>query len=139
VDEIFLPGILDKRNAISNSEDDLILTGDFGARISTFDHYGWRRGFLHKYDLNATLGVSDFSQPYKSDEVTIFPNPAIDIINIRLKTSSVKKISIYDLTGKLIFKTDRITSNVANLSKGIYLIEVITDTNQTFSSKFIKN
>ncbi|MDD3978462.1 MAG: T9SS type A sorting domain-containing protein [Methanomicrobium sp.] len=80
--------------------------------------------------------------------ITIFPNPAFDMVNISLSSQDINTIyhlEIYDCFGNLIRKTELDKSNensnynfnVHSLSAGIYLIRVNTSCG-FFESKFIK-
>jgi len=76
--------------------------------------------------------------------LTIFPNPAKEKINITLGNVTDKKytIEMYDMFGKLIYKNEVINEKASklnteisltnlNLSKGIYLIYVNSDSQKT--------
>lgn len=71
--------------------------------------------------------------------ISIYPNPADGDFNVlMLDNSNIQKISIYDLSGKLI-KNEKVNHkpnakvNIQNLTKGIYLISV-----ETINGKFDK-
>ena len=71
---------------------------------------------------NPTLGVSSFD---KVSKLQIYPNPASDQVTISLPTSNSGKVSIYDISGKLILQKtvldqNEININTANWTKGIY-------------------
>lgn len=84
-----------------------------------------------------------------NNNLTIYPNPANEIINLIYSSDKSEKvsISIIDLQGRIIQKMD-VESNfgkgshstlvdVKNLKSGIYFI-VLTIENQEYKSKFIK-
>jgi hypothetical protein len=63
-----------------------------------------------------------------NSSVNIYPNPATDIINIDvLKVTSV---SIMDLNGKLILRSNQKQIDVSSLAKGIYSVEIISGNNK---------
>lgn len=73
-----------------------------------------------------------------SQNLQIYPNPASDIININID-ENINHLVIYDYTGKAILELNEVTDkqvDVSNLSKGIYLIEVTTNTG-IYSQKLI--
>ncbi len=88
----------------------------------------------------ATLGIEDIDF---SQEIEVFPNPSkTGILNIKTTQSqTIEKISMYSLTGKLLFETNRIKSNSINLnnfSSGMYLLKIDTsDINGTLTKKII--
>lgn len=65
------------------------------------------------------------------DILTIYPNPATDMISIEMSDTDleVKQVNILDFSGKLQYENYEINKpiSVANWSEGIYLIQVITD------------
>ena len=72
------------------------------------------------------------AEDYLSEEqnLTIYPNPAKDKIRI-LSNSSIDKVLVYNILGKLVYESPKKTSNlsvdISNLSKGIYFIKVFSD------------
>ncbi len=82
-----------------------------------------------------TLGLVDS----KKIEFSIFPNPSKDIINIKSE-EELKSIEIYSILGeKVMFFEKKIKQlNIKNLSKGIYIMKLITNQGSAFK-KFIKN
>ncbi len=60
-----------------------------------------------------------------SKNISIYPNPANDILTIDGRYIALK---IYDLFGKLIFSTtDQNTINISSLSNGLYFIDINTE------------
>ncbi|MBE50912.1 MAG: hypothetical protein CMP51_04390 [Flavobacteriales bacterium] len=55
--------------------------------------------------------------------ISIFPNPAKNIINIE---GTFETIQLYDISGKLLVNTNYKTINIQNLSEGIYLLHIVT-------------
>ncbi len=72
-------------------------------------------------------------------EVAVFPNPAND--KIRVSITSIADISMYDYSGRLVFKKANLNSdeelNVSSLPKGLYLL-VVQSKSKTTVGKFIK-
>lgn len=63
--------------------------------------------------------------------VSIYPNPSIDIVNIKLNTP-IKSIFIYDLNGKMILNENgknqtQQSIDLIDLPKGSYLLSIQTD------------
>ena len=70
---------------------------------------------------------------------SVFPNPAIDYINI--KTNNKAKISLHDLMGKLVYQSDIDnfkTIDTKDLSQGTYVLS-LTNNKQVFKRKVIIN
>lgn len=63
----------------------------------------------------------------KSDKISIYPNPVIDILHIATNNHVLQAL-IYDANGKLLIEqTNSNTVDVHNLNKGIYILKVETD------------
>jgi hypothetical protein len=84
-------------------------------------------------------GINDINIDFN-----IFPNPASDIINIQLEGSGLQfSVSIYDITGKVIFSnynfinTTKATIDISHLSTSMYLI-VISRDDKILSKTFYK-
>ena len=65
----------------------------------------------------------------KTEEFKLYPNPAMDILNIELGKTENGNIEIIDLMGRIISKesisnTNFKQMNVSGLSKGIYFIRL---------------
>lgn len=86
------------------------------------------------------LSVIDFS----NSTVVLYPNPAKDSFQIKLNgNDAIQQISVYDMVGKRIYYKDNLNLNstsvdVNNFNRGIYLVEVITTSNQKLVNKIIK-
>jgi len=81
----------------------------------------------------------------KEDQsLKIYPNPVNDKLFIDLPyslNSNKITVNIFDIQGRLIQNGSLNNNNYINtdkLKKGIYIIKIINDKNQTFHSKFIK-
>ncbi len=74
-----------------------------------------------------TLQSTDI-QTLDAEELTVYPNPATDFINIKT-CSEVLAISVYSLTGQLVLQntSHQKTVDLQNIPKGMYLILVKTE------------
>lgn len=72
----------------------------------------------------------------KLKSLTIFPNPAKDIINF---SDEILNIRISDLSGKVIrqIPNPEKSINVSKLAKGTYIISATTKSGETINKKFI--
>jgi hypothetical protein len=82
------------------------------------------------------LGVSDFTFA----GLSYYPNPLKDVLTVSNNTS-IERIAIYSISGQLIRNYDvalsEITLNLADLSRGMYLLEITSD-GQTKTVKVVK-
>jgi len=73
-------------------------------------------------------------------QLTIFPNPTTDYIEISNGHQSKRTMSIYDLNGALVFRyinTNQIRFDIRNLKAGLYFLHSIDNKVESFG-KFIK-
>ncbi len=85
-----------------------------------------------------TLSIDD----QFADLISIFPNPTKSIVNISVSNEhQIKDLKLYDLLGKsYLFKTDSETFlDMGNLSKGVYILELIFENGKKMTQKIIKN
>jgi len=86
----------------------------------------------------STLGVAESQNSFFS----IYPNPAKDVLNIKLKqtNSEIPDINVYDLNGRLVLqpKLNENAINVQSLSAGTYIIVLKNLDGGKYSQKFIK-
>jgi len=80
-----------------------------------------------------SLGIDDLNQL----DVSIYPNPTSDTVNID-SSSSQLKVVVFDILGKQVLNKPNTNSvDVSSLSKGAYFIKV-SDGINTSTKKFIK-
>ena len=68
----------------------------------------------------------------------VYPNPATDIINIKNSTD-FEGISIFSMTGKLVYQTNEVSSsvNVSDFPTGMYNLQAISTDGKIYQAKFI--
>ncbi|MFK8046776.1 MAG: PKD domain-containing protein [Crocinitomicaceae bacterium] len=99
-------------------------------------------GFTLNIGVEPTLSVEtiDFSSA-----VNIFPNPAVNFINIKYNTGNkeLNRVTMVDLSGKIVFdesntnSSNNITTiNTENIAPGTYLIQMLFD-NEIHNEKVI--
>ena len=89
------------------------------------------------YNYLATLSNNNFSIN-NDNNIKIFPNPSSTIFKI-VSDTKIDKITLFDTLGKeiLIQTQNNNEINIEKLSKGLYLIEIISE-NEKIYRKFIK-
>ncbi|MCD9855990.1 T9SS type A sorting domain-containing protein [Epilithonimonas sp. JDS] len=117
-------------NSIVLQSDSKILIG------GNFDSYnGVTRNRIARLLLGDDLSVENAN----GTKISIYPNPATDIININTRDSEIKNITIYDMIGNQVMSSRALTKiNVKGLLKGNYILKVETDKGIK-SFKFIKD
>lgn len=102
--------------------------------------------YLSTNSLGIVKDVIDFSQLGTSNpeivknNISIYPNPAQDVINIRLgKNISKFKVTIYNTTGQVVLTSENETRiDVSHLATGVYIAKVNPENSPTFIKKIIK-
>jgi hypothetical protein len=80
---------------------------------------------------------------FNSTTISLYPNPTNSKINITNNgIGKISKVAIYEISGKRIYTMnentlDTIAIDVSHFAKGIYLVELTSDTNSTIIKKLI--
>ncbi|MCO6494395.1 MAG: T9SS type A sorting domain-containing protein [Bacteroidetes bacterium] len=101
---------------------------------------------LEQIDYNGDYEYSPiryviFNSSISSQEISVYPNPANDRINISgLEGDEV--IRIYDYTGKLVYQSEKQQIQdsilIAQFSSGVYYISIIKADGTTASFRIVK-
>lgn len=96
-------------------------------------------GQVEDYSLNIedVLAVSDIN---KENQVSIYPNPVKDVINIQSKDSSELSYQVYNIAGQVVMtgKSSDKKINAQKLTTGNYVLELTNKEGIKSSQKFIK-
>lgn len=87
---------------------------------------------------NTNLAVNQFS----SDNVTIYPNPVKNTLNIQnYDNSTINEIKIVNQLCQMVYQSNQnniTTVDLSNYSSGIYFVTILKNNNQTITNKIIK-
>ena len=114
-----------------NIEDNVTIVIDGNSVTSNrvvFDDLSWT--------CYTDLNVND----YHLSNITIYPNPVSNILNIQFNDSKETQVEIYNILGKRVFtKTIQQSQSIQldNLNSGVYILKLTQD-NSTISKKLIK-
>jgi hypothetical protein len=97
-------------------------------KMVTFNNFS-----ITGYDLSS--GVSDYTD--NSGKITVFPNPANDVISIS-GILGIREISLYDVTGRFILSSTEPEINVSALKTGLYIIKVTDLRGNMLTGKVMK-
>lgn len=93
------------------------------------------------FDFNAPVITNRFETEFVDDALSVsefeingfemYPNPANDILNVKLNNRTTANLSIYDIQGKLmlehfITEEHRFELNVSDLQSGLYFVKLNT-------------
>lgn len=82
-------------------------------------------------DIEQVATLSDgIDQTFNIDEITMYPNPAKDLLTINSKTESIRTITLFDILGNQVSvlnpNSREVNMDVSNLSSGIYIAKIST-------------
>jgi hypothetical protein len=84
----------------------------------------------------SALSTTDFGNT--KNTISLYPNPANDILNVS-SSSSITKIEVYDMQGKKVASNNNASNvNVATLGKGVYIVKVLQENGSAVAKQFIK-
>jgi Secretion system C-terminal sorting domain/Fibronectin type III domain len=90
--------------------------------------------FIDTFSVTAQLSNDKFD----SNSISIFPNPATDILNIN-GVEGITSLVINDINGRTIKTVSNATSiNISDLNAGVYFVNITTE-NGNVTKKFMKN
>lgn len=102
------------------------------------------------FDTNPAIVTNTFqtefttvlsNESFNLEAITIYPNPSNDIVNIQVgkNENKMKSIEIADILGKKVFESKFENKiNISNLNQGVYFITLISNENEKFTKKIIK-
>lgn len=106
-----------------------------GAVELTLNVNGFRSGYVKVYDLSALLSSDSFVQAH----FTVYPNPVSEVLNIEVHQALVlQKVIIYNNLGQQVKATDKNSIDVSSLSKGVYFVEVHTNSGKATKKVIVK-
>jgi hypothetical protein len=114
---------------------------DFDVSANTYNltSAGNTDSFVSKYSISSFLETKSFSK----SEFKIYPNPATNQLNFSFENNlKSAKLKIISTLGQTVYEKsnisgDKISLDVSELSKGIYIIQILNN-NSLLTSKFIK-
>jgi hypothetical protein len=83
---------------------------------------------------NNTLSSADFNQ--NNLQVSLYPNPATDILNIEM-TNEIKSIEIYNIQGQKVMSSNQKQINISDLAAGLYMVRIQDVDNAIATKKII--
>ena len=91
-------------------------------------------------EINADCGTWSSDENIATQEVMVFPNPAKDRVNIRFAEAEESLVRVYDMTGRLVYRTADSAPLVSiptnSFNSGVYMI-VIQRQEKVFSERIL--
>jgi len=89
-------------------------------------------------DVQVVTGIND---PENNSMVSIYPNPVLDILNIKSE-KVITNLNVYDVAGKLMFSAPvnntMYSIQTEKYTNGVYLLEMVYTDGQIYSTRFVK-
>lgn len=109
-----------------------------GAYSGCCKNMGWK---LQLDTMSFSKSTTTVKLPDPEPEISVFPNPTTDILNIRVSSSTQKIINIYSITGENIYskKINNLQENIdiSSIPSGVYFLNITSGTTN-FYKKIIK-
>jgi len=123
IDQTFFPGL----NAGGENDDSYLLAEACGITApTTATVVGFADNQYVMNVLGDLLSVEEFSL---DNSISVFPNPTSDIITLDVSNRiTVNSLELYNIVGKQVIQTTNVsTLDLSQLSAGMYMLRVLTD------------
>lgn len=90
----------------------------------------------------SAVGVND---DIVTEKVTIYPNPAIDVLNINVPTCAVGlgKVAVYTSAGIEVFSSNFVSEfeciDISGWNSGVYMVQITDSDGNIWTDKFVKS
>ncbi len=105
-------------------------------RVDSIQSY-YNQGILAPCGFPTTVNESTI----QANSFLVYPNPTADVLNIKQKASTEVSLTIYDVTGKVLFQSQfnnpQIQISTKHLPKGMYFLKIANQNKQEIKP-FIK-
>lgn len=109
-----------------------------GKRLYSSTTYKNLGAELFVSDVIESLATSDQDFIKSKSKITLYPNPAKDVINIKIDTNeTIINVTVTDYSGRSLLSDAGNSIDVSSLNTGVYFITIKTS-GKTYSSKLIK-
>jgi hypothetical protein len=84
-------------------------------------------------DIQIVANLSDgIDQSLNLDDISLYPNPAKDVLTINSKNKSIETIAVFDILGNQVMTVNpnsrNATIDVSDFASGIYIAKILTET-----------
>lgn len=91
-----------------------------------------------EFDLIAKNNTANLSvSKVKKEEIKVFPNPVKEILYVT-NPQKLKKLKLYDLSGRVLVKTSSASVDVKHLPVGVYILQVHLKTGEVMQEQIRK-
>lgn len=87
---------------------------------------------------NVCAGLSNNEKEYLKNNISVYPNPVRNVLNVNTNSQIIASIEIYDVSGKLIIsKNNEFSIDVSNVENGIYFCKISNINGYSKSMKIV--
>ena len=107
------------------------LTGDkatLQAELLKTSNWEFTNSSSEVYTMPITGGGLSTNENIIND-INVYPNPVKDILHLNVKKTNIKSVNVYNTLGKVVKQSTTNTIDFSNLSKGVYMLQVVTPNN----------
>ena len=118
-----------------NAFNTLPANGEWTLRVS--DPYNGDGGVLNSFSIDICYITNSLGLVSNSlSNVTVYPNPTKDILNINIPEAiGTSKLILYDIQGRVVMETitqnTNEVMNIGNLQSGVYMLSIENEINKT--------
>ena len=124
---------------------------EFGAQFAAYpegcsENYIYKNETQNNNSINTIEKITDetINLVKISRGFTIYPNPSSSTIDIKMKDSQFKKVSITTIDGKMVYErkvepTDTTQIDVSRYANGVYISNITSEDDELLTEKLIKN
>ncbi|WP_405574572.1 T9SS type A sorting domain-containing protein [Winogradskyella sp. Asnod2-B02-A] len=106
------------------------------ANAGTGIYVDWEKDANCSYSANCSAPLSDTE--FNASEVYVGPNPIKNELLIKLNNSDIlREVNLFDISGKLVLRSNATTINTSHLESGMYLVQITTEKG-SFTRKLVK-
>lgn len=111
----------------------MVAAGTYSIEIDVTDSSGNTESCTFDLTVDEILGTNDFNEA----TFKVYPNPATSLITIE-GTFEIATVVVYNLLGQEVLTTTSEILNIENLTRGIYLVNIIDIEGNKSTTRFIK-
>lgn len=78
---------------------------------------------------SGTVGLPEMND--FTNGITIFPNPVSQTLNIKSSSAEPVVFEVYDLTGRMVLTTEKVSIDVSGITEGFYLLKALIRSQST--------
>jgi len=112
----------------------------YSAAISLYTD-NFNRRIAKQFRINTDIVLSNNEFVTSNGDITIYPNPAKEVLNIDSNEGQIMSVDVFSLSGKKVISQKKLNTqyysiDLESLPKGIYFINLLIN-NLTYNRKFI--